>query len=273
MIDMGFAPQLQQILRFLPEERQTSFFTATLDKKVKDLTKKYLRNPVAVLMNDSRPVSKIRQSVVQVEFDHKDECVLHELNQRSGSVIIFLKTKHRTDRLKKYLTEYGVSTDQIHGGRTQGQRNRAIKAFKAGQTRVLCATDVAARGIDVPQVEHVINFDLPMQDEDYVHRIGRTARNGAEGEAISFVTPEEHGDWNRLVKKYGIPDAMLEENGRRKPARRKKSGQGPDGKKKGKRGLSVRGRGPKKTGRKKKSNSSGGLWRGKKSKSGRSARA
>ena len=100
---------------------------------------------------------------------YKDECIVHELNSRTGSVIIFLKTKHRTDRLHQYLNDYGFAVDIIHGGRTQGQRNRAISDFKKGKSRVLCATDVAARGIDVPHVEHVINFDLPMQDEDYVH--------------------------------------------------------------------------------------------------------
>lgn len=211
MIDMGFLPQLQQILKFLPKERQTSFFTATLDKKVKDLATKYLRNPVSVMINNSKPVSTIKQTVIQVEFKQKDECIVNELNERSGSIIIFLKTKSRTDILTRYLAEYGFAVDVIHGGKTQGQRNKAIANFKKGKTRILCATDVASRGIDVPHVEHVINYDLPMQDEDYVHRIGRTARNGAEGEAISLVTSKENRDWNRLVKKYDIPNALLEE--------------------------------------------------------------
>ncbi len=223
MIDMGFAPQLQQILKFLPKDRQTSFFTATLDDKVKSLAKQYLNKPVTLTLNNSRPVAKIKQTIVQVEFKDKDECVVEELNTRSGSIIVFLKTKHRTDRLKQYLSDYGFAVDLIHGGRTQGQRNRAINSFKKGKTRILCATDVAARGIDVPHVEHVINFDLPMQDEDYVHRIGRTARNGAEGEAISFVTPQEHRDWNRIAKKYEIPDLLPESSKKdRKP--RKKGG-------------------------------------------------
>lgn len=210
MIDMGFAPQLEQILKHLSKPRQTSFFTATLDNKVKNLAKKYLHQPVSLTIDNPRPVAKIKQSVIKVEFKNKDECVLEELNTRNGSIIVFLKTKHRTNQLKKYLSEYGFAVDLIHGGRTQGQRNQAITGFKSGKTRILCATDVAARGIDVPGVEHVINFDLPMQDEDYVHRVGRTARNGAEGEAVSFVTPKEHRDWNRLVEKYEIPGAMLE---------------------------------------------------------------
>ena len=228
MIDMGFEPQLKQILEYLPEERQTSFFTATMDKKVQALTKKYLTDPAQLMINNSRPVSTIKQSVVKVSHQDKSETVLEELNARKGSVVIFLKTRRGTDKLYKYLNEYGVSVDLIHGGKTQGQRNKAIQNFKKGTVRVLCATDVAARGIDVPQVEHVINFDLPMQDEDYVHRVGRTARNGAEGEAISFVTPSEHDDWNRLVKMYGIPGAMLEPGrGQRKKAGRSSGGSRP----------------------------------------------
>lgn len=223
MIDMGFAPQLEQILKHLPKERQTSFFTATLNHKIREMAKKYLQNPVSLLLDESRPVVKIKQSFVRVELENKDERVLEELNLRQGSVIVFLKTKHRTDRLKKYLGSYGFAVDLIHGGRSQAQRNRALKAFKDGQTRILCATDVAARGIDVPHVEHVINFDLPMQDEDYVHRVGRTARNGAEGEAVSFVTSQECQDWNRLVKKYQIPDALIADAKSSEPRRPKKA--------------------------------------------------
>ena len=139
MIDMGFAPQLKQILEYLPKDRQTSLFTATLDNKVKALAKNYLHQPVSITLNDSRPVAKIKQDVIKVSFKDKDECVLNELNARKGSVIVFLKTKYRTDRLKKYLLDYGVSVDLLHGGRTQGQRNRAINAFKKGKVRVLCA--------------------------------------------------------------------------------------------------------------------------------------
>ncbi len=212
MIDMGFAPQLKQILSYLPEKRQTSFFTATLDDAVKKLSSQYLKSPEKIVIGEaSRPVSSIKQAVRQVEMKDKDECVLDELNTRQGSVIIFLKTQHRTDRLAKYLDQYGVSVDLIHGGRTQGQRNKAIQNFKMGKTRVLCATDIAARGLDVPHVEHVINFDLPMVDEDYVHRIGRPARNGALGEAISFVSGSESRVWNRLAKKFQIQNVLLPE--------------------------------------------------------------
>ncbi|NQY99816.1 MAG: DEAD/DEAH box helicase [Bdellovibrionales bacterium] len=256
MLDMGFEPQIKEILKLLPKERQTSLFTATLDQRVKALSKKYLSSPETLSLNTPRPVSKIRQSVVKVESDDKNECLLDELNSREGSVVVFLKTRRATDKVKKYLTEYGVSVDLIHGGRTQGQRNRALKDFKDGKTRVLCATDVAARGIDVPQVEHVINFDLPMQDEDYVHRVGRTARNGAEGEAITLVTPSEHNTWNKLVKKYEIPNAMLEPNQVKRSAK-KAAGNRSRGPKK-KAGPRRKASGQSKTGRKSASGSAGG---------------
>lgn len=212
MLDMGFAPQLDAILKYLPEERQTSLFTATLPEKVQKLARKYLKKNTAKIDVDraARPVSTIKQSVIQVKFQDKDNRLIDELNQRQGSVIVFARTKHRTDIITRILQDYGFSVELIHGGRTQGQRNKAIQNFKKGSKRILCATDIAARGIDIPQVEHVINFDLPMMDEDYVHRIGRTARNGATGEAVSFVTPEEHRSWQALTRKYKIQGVELQ---------------------------------------------------------------
>lgn len=210
MIDMGFAPQLEEILKYLPKERQTSLFTATMTDKVRKLAQKYLQKPENITVGAaSQPVSAIKQSVVQVTGKQKNERIIDELNARQGSVIVFAKTKRRTDILAKHLEGYGFSVDLIHGDRSQGQRNRAIQNFRQGKCRILCATDIASRGIDIPQVELVINFDLPMMDEDYVHRIGRTARNGASGEALSFVTPEESRTWQVLVRKYRIQGADL----------------------------------------------------------------
>lgn len=229
MIDMGFAPQLDQILKYLPPQRQTAFFTATLDKKVTQLAQKYLHQPERLILDQSKPVAKIKQTVVQVEVKQKFDRILDELNARRGSVIIFLKTKRRTDQLTNHLSSYGYSVDRLHGGCSQGNRNRAISSFKDGKTRILCATDVAARGIDVPHVEHVINFDLPMMDDDYVHRVGRTGRNGASGEAVSFVTAQEHGAWNRLVKKFEIPESFIGQDKQARP-----EGGKPHGKKKSK---------------------------------------
>ncbi len=215
MIDMGFAPQLEDILGFLPKQRQTLFFTATLPKKVQILAEKYLIKPKKINAGRvSLPVKAIKQSAALVRFKEKDDRIVDELNERTGSIIVFVRTKHRTDRLAQNLKDFGFKVDLIHGGRTQGQRNKAIRNFKEGKSRILCATDVAARGIDVPSVEHVINFDLPMMPEDYVHRIGRTARNGAKGEALSFVMPEERRNWQQLVRKYQITDVVLETGGK-----------------------------------------------------------
>lgn len=227
MIDMGFLPQIKQILNHLPKERQTAFFTATLDDKIAQLANQYLRNPKRISVGaTSRPVGSIRQKVMQVQAKEKESKLLDELNQRVGSVIIFFKTQRRTDKVYGYLKDYGFDVEQIHGGRSQGQRNKAIKSFKDGKTRILCATDVASRGIDVPQIAHVINMDFPQSHEDYVHRIGRTARNGGEGEALSFVTPEETRAWNRLAKKYELSDIYLPESKskaeKKRPGRNKK---------------------------------------------------
>jgi superfamily II DNA/RNA helicase len=227
MLDMGFAPQLDQILKYLPKERQTSLFSATIPEKVKKLAAKYLNQPVPINIGQvSQPVAAIKQSVVQVTFRQKDERIVDELNKRTGSVIIFARTQNRTDILYKNLVSYGFEVDLIHGGRSQGQRNRAIQNFREGRSRILCATDIAARGIDVPQVEHVINFDLPMMEEDYVHRIGRTGRNGAKGEAVSFVTPQEHRSWQALARKYRIPGVELKQMPQEKSSNKESGGRG-----------------------------------------------
>jgi ATP-dependent RNA helicase RhlE len=135
-----------------------------------------------------------------------------ELNQRQGSIIVFFRTKRKTDEVSDFLQSYGFKAGVIHGDRTQGQRNRAIQSFKEGKMRILCATDVAARGIDIPSVTHVINFDLPRMEEDYVHRIGRTARNGADGEALSFVARQDHNAWRKLAKRYKITGVELDDS-------------------------------------------------------------
>jgi ATP-dependent RNA helicase DeaD len=208
MLDMGFAPQLNQILKFLPRERQTLLFTATLPDRVRELAGRYLRQPERINVGrTSLPVASIKQSVVELTSKEKDMRLVDELNLRGGAVIVFVRTKRRADKLARFLAEYNFSVSLIHGGRTHGQRNRALDMFRSGRSRILCATDIAARGIDVSGVQHVINFDLPMMDEDYVHRIGRTGRNGASGEAISFVTPEDRRAWQALARKYQIGGA------------------------------------------------------------------
>lgn len=226
MLDMGFAPQLDEILKFLPKKRQTALFTATLPEKVKKLAQKYLNKPEQIAVGRvSLPVSSIEQTVVEVSNKQKEDRLVDELNKRESSIIIFAKTKIKTDRLARSLKDYGFKVNLIHGGRSQGQRNRALADFKSGKSRILCATDVAARGIDIPSVAHVINYDLPTMVEDYVHRIGRTARNGASGEAVSFVTPDEHRTWNAIAKKYKIVGVELK--GKSEGGGNSRKGRGP----------------------------------------------
>ena len=151
MLDLGFAPQLDQILKFLPKKRQTLLFTATLPEKVQKLAERYLFQPAKITVGRaSLPVAAIKQSVIQMKFKEKDDRIIDELNLRQGSVIIFARTKHRTNLLARNLADVGFSVGLLHGGRTQGQRNQAIARFRKGGIRILCATDLAARGIDKP---------------------------------------------------------------------------------------------------------------------------
>ena len=207
MLDMGFAPQLNEILRFLPKTRQTLFFSATLPTDIEKLSMRFLKDPVRVTVGAvSQPVQKIQQSVVQTNASKKNDTLLDELNLRRGSVLVFTRTKARTDRLARYLEEYGHQVARLHGGRTQGQRNSAVAGFRDGRFRILVATDIAARGIDISHIAHVINYDLPQAAEDYIHRIGRTARAGADGQAVSLLTPEDKRQWkeiSRLLSKSG----------------------------------------------------------------------
>lgn len=200
MLDMGFAPAIDVIFQALPEERQTLLFSATLPPAILKLTARFMRNPERVTVGSTEPnTDKIKISHLQVQGAEKNDRVLEELKKRSGTVLIFARTQIRTERLAKFLTKSGVKAGAIHGGRTQSQRLFALNQFRSGATPVLVATDVASRGLDIPQIELVINYDLPQTREDFVHRIGRTARAGAEGEALSFVTPEEGRHWREVA--------------------------------------------------------------------------
>jgi ATP-dependent RNA helicase RhlE len=215
MLDMGFAPQLSVILKYLPRARQTLLFSATWASDTDALSKKYLKNPTRVSVGSvSQAMPKIKQAVLTISSAKKNDLLLDELNRREGLVLVFARTQARTDRLSRYLESYGMSVARIHGGRSQAQRVAALSAFKTGKSRVLLATDIAARGIDVTDIAHVINYDLPMVAEDYIHRIGRTGRNGAEGNAVSLLTPEERGQWKdilKLLQKTGsaAPDVIM----------------------------------------------------------------
>jgi len=201
MFDMGFADSMNNIFNCLPQERQTLLFSATFSPQVSKLAQARLKMPKRITIGSiDRPVTRIEQIRVDVENSDKNEKLLEELYKCEGQVLVFVRTKHRTDRVAKFLDKADIRTASIHGGRTQSQRKNALEDFKAGDVKVLCATDVASRGIDISDIRTVFNFDLPETAEDYIHRIGRTARAGAEGKAISFVTREEERHWNYLVK-------------------------------------------------------------------------
>ncbi len=161
----------------------------------------HLHKPVEVsVKNHSKPLEKIEQTVVETTHKQKNEVLMDQLNAREGSVLIFMRTKHRADRLKKFLDTYGYSVTLIHGNRSQAQRRLAIEGFRKGQFRILVATDIAARGLDIADIGHVVNYDLPQVPEDYIHRIGRTARNGKGGQALCLLTPDDRQMWRSIEK-------------------------------------------------------------------------
>jgi len=204
MLDLGFIHDLRKISKLVGTPRQTLLFSATMPKQIEDLSQAFLNDPVRVETNPpGRAVDKINQSVHFVYQKAKTEKLKDCLIERRDDLsLVFSRTKHGAERLMKHLVECGFKATSIHGNKSQGQRTRAIEAFRSGEARILVATDVAARGIDIPGVTHVYNFDLPEVAEAYVHRIGRTARAGKGGEAVAFCSPEEMrllGDIERLT--------------------------------------------------------------------------
>ena len=193
MLDMGFMPAIRFILKGLPAERQTMMFSATFPDDVARLTKEFQRDAQRIEIGRiAATADAVEQNMYTVDSAGKTTLLARLLEDpRVQSAIVFIKTKHRTDRIAKQLTAQGISAQAIHGGRTQGQRERALDGFRKGNFRVLVATDVAARGIDVRGISHVFNFDIPQCYDDYVHRIGRTGRASAKGNAITFVSPED----------------------------------------------------------------------------------
>jgi len=180
MLDMGFQPAIARIAAELPAVRQTLCYSATLEGSVKDVARKYLNNPARVEIGSVlKPAENVELRTFEVEPDKKQELLEHLLGAESGSFLVFVRTKHGADRVARRLVRSGHSATQIHGDRSQAQRNQALRSFSEGRHRVLVATDVAARGIDVANVAHVINFDLPKMAEDFVHRVGRTGRASA----------------------------------------------------------------------------------------------
>ncbi len=204
MLDMGFAPQLNQILDALPEQRQTLLFSATWPADLADLARVSVQNPVRVMVDKpATPVAGVTQTVHQTTPQEKTRLLLSLLKGHAESVLVCTRTKHRADRLGEALTRDGHRVAVLHGNRGLSQRRRALESFRRGSVRILVATDIAARGLDVANIGHVINYDLPNCPEDYVHRIGRTARMKAVGQATSFVTTEDHHQIRAIERLLG----------------------------------------------------------------------
>jgi ATP-dependent RNA helicase RhlE len=205
MLDMGFLPDIRRIVKALPKKRQTLLFSATLSPEIEQLTHEFLFHPATVQVGRrSNPAETVTQIAYEVPRHLKLALLVALLNQPGmDSVLVFSRTKHGADRIARKLESVGIKSGTLHSNRSQNQRLRALAAFKAGEVRVLVATDIAARGIDVTGISHVINYDFPMTNEDYVHRIGRTGRANAVGDALSFVCPDEHGDLRSLERFIG----------------------------------------------------------------------
>ena len=205
MLDMGFQPAIARIAGMLPATRQTLCYSATLEGAVKEVARKYLNNPARIEIGSVlKPAENVELRTFEVEPDKKQELLEHLLGTEEGSFLVFVRTKHGADRVARRLSKGGFSATQIHGDRTQSQRNQALRSFSEGHHRVLVATDVAARGIDVANVAHVINFDMPKVAEDFVHRVGRTGRASAHGVASTFAIPAERGDLRKIERTLSI---------------------------------------------------------------------
>jgi ATP-dependent RNA helicase RhlE len=207
MLDMGFLPDIRRLLQHIPKKRQTLFFSATMPPPIVTLTRELLHNPVTLnLERTSKPATGITQAVYPVAQDLKTSLLLHLLERNvMREALVFTRTKHRANRLWEYLGARGIAVGRIHGNRSQAQRTDALDGFKSGKYRVLVATDIAARGIDVEALGHVVNFDVPVSADDYVHRVGRTARAELTGEAFTFASPDESEELRAIERTVGKP--------------------------------------------------------------------
>jgi len=220
MLDLGFLPTIKRILAAMPADRQTLFFSATIESSVKQLVEAYVRNAVRIAVGSTtKPIDKVELHLYEVEQDRKLALLGSMLRGEDGSFLVFARTKRGADRLSKKLARDGVKAAAIHGDRTQNQRNQALRGFQEGDYRVLVATDVAARGIHVEGISHVVNYDLPQVPEDFIHRVGRTGRMGASGRASTFATPSERAAIaqiersinTKLVRRHVAPDLEREQ--------------------------------------------------------------
>jgi ATP-dependent RNA helicase RhlE len=206
MLDMGFLPSIKAILKDLPAQRQTLLFSATIEPSVAHLIADYVKSPVRISIGaTTKPAENVDLHVYEVDHDRKLSMLRRLLEEdEQGSFLVFTRTKHGADKLAKHLGTSGVGAMRIHGDRTQSQRNQALESFRNGRSRVLVATDVAARGIHVDGIAHVVNFDLPQVPEDFIHRVGRTGRAGARGVASTFSTRPERGDIRRIERALNV---------------------------------------------------------------------
>jgi len=205
MLDMGFKPAIQRIAALLPKTRQTLCYSATLSPAIREVARLYLNNPMQITISTTlKPAANVQLQTFEVPVDKKQELLEHLLGANQGSFLVFVRTKHGADRVAHRLAKAGFAAAPIHGDRTQAQRNSALRGFTDGRHRVLVATDVVARGIDVPDVAHVVNFDMPREAEDYVHRVGRTGRASAHGVASTFAAPGETKLLRRMEKELAV---------------------------------------------------------------------
>jgi ATP-dependent RNA helicase RhlE len=211
---MGFLPDIRRVLKHVPTPKQTFFFSATMPPPIEKLTHQILRSPAKIaLQRKAAPAKGVTQALYPVPAGLKGELLVQLLQSgQMDDALVFTRTKHRADRLAKLLNRKGISAERIHGNRSQAQRTKVLAGFKAGEYRVLVATDIAARGIDVEALGHVVNFDVPAVPEDYIHRVGRTARADLTGEAFTLVTPEDEPDVRRIERAVGssIPRVRLD---------------------------------------------------------------
>jgi|SRR5579871_6101325 len=220
MLDMGFLPTIKRIISAIPSDRQTLFFSATMESSVKHLVESHVRDAVRVAVGSTtKPIEQVELHLYEVEQDRKLGLLSSMLREQQGSFLVFARTKRGADKLSKKLERGGVSATAIHGNRSQSQRNRALRGFQEGDYRVLVATDVAARGIHVEGISHVVNYDLPQVPEDFIHRVGRTGRAGTRGTASTFATPSERAGVahiertidTRLVRRHVSPEVPREQ--------------------------------------------------------------
>lgn len=224
MLDMGFSEDLKKIVTYLPKERQTFMFSATMPPSIKALSLTYLTNPHHISIGSTTaPSLQVKQETLQTSANDKFPTLLKELNDREGSVIIFVKTKHGADRLAEKLSHQNHPATAIHGDLKQRKRDAVIRDFRNLKQRIMVATDLAARGLDIPHIKHVINYDLPQCPEDYIHRIGRTGRAGMEGSALSLIAPEDNQRWKRIHSLINLGKDLPVAANTDSPQRRSKS--------------------------------------------------